>query len=209
MKQKKSLALRLVTIMLAVSIGAPAGFAAGAPNPPANPSGKPSTPPAPGAWIARSNEYAQIPLKVLAKFNPEGAGQIGVEGLDREIIDLKPQLTARFRKAVDDAKLALQEKMKTEKEPAVRQDLEILIDSSDDAAKGIELTEKYLLPYISASKIAYQGIRALLDDQVEAARRPAALVRLKRYAGMEPGYTPLTQLAMDRTRERMKISGLL
>jgi hypothetical protein len=217
LSNKRSLALRLATMALAATLGASAVPASPTPNPPA-PAGKPvakaapSAAPAPAAaasWIARSNENAQIPLKVLAKFNPEGAGQLGVEGLDREIIDLKPELTVRFRKAVDEAERVLQEKMKTEKEPAVRQDLEILIDSADDAAKGIELTQKYMLPYISVSQITYQGIRSLLDDQVEASRRPAALVRLKRYAGMEPGYTPLTQLAMDRTRERLTVSGLM
>ena len=146
---------------------------------------------------------------VIARFNPEGAGHVGVEGLDKEIIDLKPGLTDRFRKAVEEAKRTLKEKMAAEKEPAVRQDLEILIDSAEEAAEGIELSEKYQLPYFGATQIAYQGIRSLLDDQVKESRRPAALARLKRYAGMEAGYTPITQLAMDRTRERLGVAGLM
>ncbi|PYQ15081.1 MAG: DUF885 domain-containing protein [Acidobacteria bacterium] len=180
-----------------------------------DPQGTPSAatssqaPAAAPSWVARSNEYAQIPLKVLARFNPEGAGQIGVEGLDQEIIDLKPNLPERFRKAIEEAKQTLQERLKAEKESAVRQDLEILIDSAEDAAKGIELSQKYLLPYIGATQIVYQGMRTLLDDQVAESRRPAALVRLRRYTGVEPGTTPLTQLAMDRTRERLQVAGLL
>jgi uncharacterized protein (DUF885 family) len=37
----------------------------------------------------------------------------------------------------------------------------------------------------------------LLDDQVAPERRPAAVVRLRKYAGLEPGYTPFT----DRLRK--------
>jgi len=36
-----------------------------------------------------------------------------------------------------------------------------------------------------------RDFRVLLDDQVAAERRPASLVRLRKYAGLEPGYTPL------------------
>ena len=182
--------------------------------PAAKPAAKPAAPaaapkPAAPAWVARSNEYAQLPLKVIARFNPEGAAQIGVEGLDAEVIDLKPKLAERFRAAVDEVKKTLETQMKSEKDPAVRQDLQILIDSSDDAAQGIELSQKYLIPYISATQIAYQGIRTLLDDQVDPGRYPAALVRLRKYAGVEPGTTSLTQLAMDRTRDRLGMPGLL
>ena len=34
------------------------------------------------AWVARSNEHAQVLLAVMAKLSPEGAGQLGVEGGD-------------------------------------------------------------------------------------------------------------------------------
>ncbi|HEU5180858.1 MAG TPA: DUF885 domain-containing protein [Candidatus Polarisedimenticolia bacterium] len=175
---------------------------------PAKPAAPAAVKPAAPAWIARSNEYSQMPLKVIARFNPEGAARAGVEGLDAEVIDLKPKLTERFRAAIEEVKKTLESEMKAEKDPAVRQDLQILIDSADDAAKGIELAQKYTLPYISATQIAYQGIRGLLDDQIDPSRYPAALVRLKKYAGLEPGTTPLTQLAMDRTRERLSVPGL-
>jgi hypothetical protein len=36
-----------------------------------------------------------------------------------------------------------------------------------------------------------------------------ALVRLRKYAGMEPGYEPLTKLCEDRMRERLHAPGLL
>jgi len=39
-----------------------------------------SAPAAQKDWIKRSNEYAQILLKIQAKYGPEFAGQAGVQG---------------------------------------------------------------------------------------------------------------------------------
>ena len=41
-------------------------------------------------WVAKSNEYADLVLQEIAKFSPENAGGIGVDGLDEEIRDLGP-----------------------------------------------------------------------------------------------------------------------
>ncbi len=69
--------------------------------------------------------------------------------------------------------------------------------------------ENALLPYLNAGQLIFSGMRGLLDDQVEPERRPAALVRLKRYSGLEPGYTPTTVLAENLFREKLKTRGLL
>ncbi len=44
----------------------------------------------------------------------------------------------------------------------------------------------------------FYGELSLLDDQIAAKRRPSALTRLKRYAGLESGTTPITELAKAR-----------
>ena len=67
-----------------------------------------------------------------------------------------------------------------------------------------------MLPYISPAAMVYGGISSLLDDQVSEERRPAALVRLRKYAGLEPGYTPITVRAeamVPRTRENPGTGG--
>ena len=46
-------------------------------------------------WVARSNENARLALEPLARFAPEGAGQLGLEGYDEGVLDLKPNLTER------------------------------------------------------------------------------------------------------------------
>ncbi|MBC8123113.1 MAG: DUF885 domain-containing protein, partial [Gemmatimonadaceae bacterium] len=161
------------------------------------------------AWVERSNQNAQVLLDVLARFNPEDAGRTGVEGLDEQVIDLKLGVSERYRQALTTVGRELEAKLAREKDPLVRQDLEILVKAAGDTARGSALDEKYDIPYINATRLAFGGLRALLDEQVSPQRRRAALVRLKRYAGLEEGYTPLTILAEQRTRERLNTPGLI
>lgn len=160
-------------------------------------------------WVKRSNENSKILLEVLASFNPEIASQIGVEGVDDQVADLKPGVNERTKKAVRDALEKLKSKQSTETSPEVRQDLDLLIKVSNDTIKGIDLNEQYQLPYFNVSQTVFQGIRALLDEQVPPSRQSTALVRLKRYAGVEEGFTPITVLAEQRTREKIDDKNLL
>ena len=182
------------------SLSAPAHAAPPAAAPPAKP--KPD-------WVARSDEHAKVPLGVMARFTPEFAGFVGVEGLDREVLDLKPGLDERQEQASRQAVAELEARLAAEKDPRVRQDLEIMIANGRDSLEGAALNRKYLLPYFDAPQTIFQGLQALLDEQVPAARRALALVRLKRYVGLEPGYTPVLELARDRVRERLSNPSLL
>ncbi len=161
------------------------------------------------AWVEKSNENAQVLLEVFARFSPEGAGQLGVPGLDEEIFDLQPGLFERSNQATEKALAVLRERLEAETDPAVRQDLEILIAVAEESIEGSELNRKYNLPYFNLSQTVFRGIRSLLDDQVEPERRAAALVRLRKYAGLEDGYTPIAELAMDRIRERLEVAELV
>ena len=65
------------------------------------------------------------------------------------------------------------------------------------------------MPYFDVPLTIFRGLQSLLDDQVAAERRPAAVVRLRKYAGEAPGTTPITVLAEARTKERMADKALL
>ena len=160
-------------------------------------------------WVNRSNEHAKILLDVFSKYNPEFAGQLGVEGVDENIIDLNPGYNERANKDTVAAIEALQLRYKEEKDPAVRQDLEILIKTAQDAIKGNDLNQKYLIPSFNVQQIFFLGMRALLDDQVPPDRRKSALVRLRKYAGLESGFQPVAVLAEARMRESMSNANLL
>ncbi len=161
------------------------------------------------AWVTKSNAHTEVLLKVLAKVSPEGAGRMGVDGLDNEILDLTAGREQRARKLLQDAQSELSKRFQAEKDPLVRQDLEILLQATRRAIHSSGVNERMLIPYTSASQLVYGGLKALLDDQVAESRRPAALIRLRKYAGMEPGFRPITELAIERTREKMNKPGLL
>ncbi|MBF5044560.1 DUF885 domain-containing protein [Aggregicoccus sp. 17bor-14] len=200
---------RTVALAAAVSLLAPvAGAQAPAKRPPAA-AAHPAKPPAAPAWVKRSNVNTRYVLDALAKFGPEGAGQAGVEGLDERITDLTPGYRERVRAASQAVIAELRKRLDAEQDPQVRQDLQILLTSQERSLQGDLLQEKYFVPYTNVGDLAFSGLRALLDDQVSPERRKAALVRLRRYAGVEPGTTPVAELAMADTRAAMKRQELL
>jgi hypothetical protein len=154
------------------------------------------------AWVERSNENSKVLLDLMARFNPEAAGYWGLEGFDEEIFQLPPDINEQTVRAVEDALEVLRSRLGEEAHPAVRQDLEILVHAGEQYIKGVRLNEKYNLPYFDVPQSIFQGVRTLLDDQVPEERRAAALVRLKRYTGLENGYTPITEQAMAFTKAK-------
>jgi uncharacterized protein (DUF885 family) len=160
-------------------------------------------------WVVRSNENARILLNVQARFSPESAGATGVEGLDEKIFDLQPQLPERSRAATKAAHEELKQRLAGEKNRLVRQDLEILIEAAEENLRASEAQQKLLVPYFNLAQAVFGGLRVLLDDQVAPARRQAALVRLRKYAGMEEGTTPVAVLAEARIRETLGKPGML
>jgi Uncharacterized protein conserved in bacteria len=148
-------------------------------------------------------------LERQAPFDPEEASSLGLEAFDEQIVDMKPNVSARKKKMLVGLEAELQRRLAAERDPRVKQDLEIILTEIRNSIRGIELSDRYSLPYVSVPRVVFAGLQTLLDDQVAPKRRPAALVRLRRYAGLEKGYKPLTVLAEERIRERMKVKGIL
>jgi hypothetical protein len=163
----------------------------------------------PPAWVARSNQNAQLLIDINARYSPEGAGASGVEGLDERVMVMAPDMPARARADLKAASKELQSRLASEQDPPVRQDLQILIASADLGARQSEINERHMLTYFNVAGLVYSGVSGLLQDQVAEARRPAALVRLRKYTGLEPGYTPISLQAEERFRARLKTPGLV
>src|SRR5689334_14457096 len=98
-------------------------------------------------WVARSDQHAQSLLHVISDFAPEFATQVGITGYDEGVVDLKPEVNERFRKALSDAKRKLDADLAAEKDPQVRQDLEIMRESTQLQIDSSLINEKYLLPF--------------------------------------------------------------
>ncbi len=160
-------------------------------------------------WVERSNEYAALVLEQIARFDPESAGGIGVDGLDEEIVDLAPGIHERSLASSREVLATLRSKLETERDPKVRQDLGILIQAVEDGITTAELNHENMLPYYNLNQTIFSGVRALIDPQVPRERYPAAVVRMQKYAGLDGDRKPLVELARERTAERFDVDGLV
>ncbi|NUS37556.1 MAG: DUF885 domain-containing protein [Lysobacter sp.] len=154
------------------------------------------------AWVAKSNQYAQILLKAQGPFQPEQLSFLGVPGYDDQVSDFGPGYQARYRAATQKAKAELQAKAAGETDPNVRQDLAILDKAAANAIEASAVNERLVRPFADVGQTVFSGLQGLLNDQTQPARRALALKRLQRYAGLVPGSTPLATLARRRYEER-------
>ncbi|QGZ41948.1 uncharacterized protein (DUF885 family) [Pseudoduganella flava] len=161
------------------------------------------------AWVAKSDAYTQPVLKDTGKYQPEDASSLGNEEFDTAVADFKPRDYERELADTEQRLAALRKQRAAEPDAKVRQDLDILIDSREKKIAAMKLERQYLLGYVNVGELVYGGLQALLDPRNKPERQKAALVRLKRYAGLEPGYTPLATLARARAEERLKQKGLI
>ncbi len=196
--------MKPLVLAVALALSAPLSVAPAFAAPPA---AKAATP-AP-AWVAHSNELAQLLLQAQAPFRPEMAGFFGVPGYDDKVADLGPDNGARYRAALGNARDQLRQKLQVERDPNVRQDLEIMIAAAERSIEGSTLNEQHLMPWADVPQAVFGGLNGLLSDQVAPERRAKALDRLQAYLGQAPGTQPLATLARQRYEERSGTPGLL
>ncbi len=150
------------------------------------------------AWVATSNGYANALLETEAQFNPESVSERGLTQFDGLAADLGPDVDQRRRAALVKAKADLQAGLARERDPNVRQDLQIMIEAVDRRIEGIALSQKYERNWTDAALRVFDGEQALLQEQIAAARRPKALERLQRYVGLWPQSTSIFDQARAR-----------
>ncbi|WP_296246685.1 DUF885 domain-containing protein [uncultured Stenotrophomonas sp.] len=196
--------MKPLVLAVALALAAPLPLTATA----AAPATTKTTPAAP-AWVARSNELAQILLQAQAPFQPEMTSFFGVPGYDDKVVDLGADNAARYRAAMNKARDQLREKLQVERDPNLRQDLEIMIGAAERNIESSTLNEQHLMPWVDVPQTVFGGINGLLSDQVPEARRAKALDRLNAYLGKAPGTQPLATLARQRYEEKSGTPNLL
>ena len=159
-------------------------------------------------WIAQSNQFTQLLQDVNARYVPESASGTGLEQYDTGVFDIKPRYDERQEAELAAVVAKLESSRAGVTDPRVRQDLDILIRSARDQVHTSQLNRRLMIPYIDVGKTVFQSLQQILDQRVSKKRQQAALARLKRYAGTEKGYEPVTKLAEDRVQERMSDSSL-
>ena len=160
------------------------------------------------AWITESNSHTQVLLEVNARYQPESMADVGLEQYDRQILDLKPKFDERQEADLAIAITQLEAARARVTDDRAKQDLDILIKAAQRQAATSALNRRLMVPYFDLGKQIFGSFQDMLDARVDKKRYPAALVRLKRYAGTERGYEPLTKLARARIEERMNDGSL-
>lgn len=161
------------------------------------------------SWIEQSNRHAQVLLDITARYGPEQAASFGVEGHDAEIFDLKPRAVERQLADLDAAVQRLERLRQTQADRRVLQDLDILIRAAQDQRIATELGDRFMLPFFDLGRAVFVGFQDLLEPRVDKRRHGAALARLRRYTGTQPGFEPITVLARARYEERANDQALL
>jgi hypothetical protein len=147
-------------------------------------------------------------FETLGAFYPEWMSHLGLDRFDPYVIDLKPGRNKRLDAALAASVKRLAGAKDGEGDARVREDLEIGIDALERMRRTGALEERLLVPYFDVPQQVFQGLRALLDARNPEPRRRSALQRLRRYAGMEPGTSPIAELMRARTTERAKAGRL-
>jgi uncharacterized protein (DUF885 family) len=155
------------------------------------------------AWIEHSNAYTNQLLRVEFEHNPESGSRQGIAKFDERIS--RPTLSDEMaeRHELEAALAKIDAARAGEHDPRVAEDLQILHQAFDLKFREQDYALQHEVPFLNASERVFQGVHGLLDDQVPAERRAAAVVRLRRYAGAEGGYRPFTETLKQRMLEQV------
>lgn len=164
---------------------------------PATPLAAQEAPASPG-WVETSNAYTQKVIAMQAEFFPTGASSAGYEQYDGLVNDMSPDRDEHYVTAARALIADFEAAKKTETNPFVLQDLDILIGSLKQDIEGFELGNKYMLDYSEVGQGMFGNVGSLLSDQTAEHRRAKALELLQRYTGTWPDTVPMTELAKRR-----------
>lgn len=172
-------------------------------------SGATQTAPDEKDWVATSNRYAQMLIEVQFKHHPEAASQQGLSQFDAKVSQPTLADEDAERQEMEAALAKLKAAAAEKQQQQVAEDLQIMIRKVGLNFRREDFQRTHEVPFINASGQVFGGLRILLDDQTPADRRPAAVVRIREYAGLEPGYTAITEILKQRVTEQMAKPGIL
>ncbi len=159
-------------------------------------------------WIARSNAYTQKLLDVELEHRPERGSREGLAQFDALISNPTLADEMRRRHQLEKVMAGIDAARPRESDQKVREDMEILHKALDLQFRQEDYQLQHEVPFHNASAAVFQGLRVLLDDQVATERRQAAVTRLRKYAGLEGGQQPLTEILKQREVEQIAKAGV-
>jgi len=158
---------------------------------------------APLDWIAASNQYTNQLLAIEMKHAPELGSNEGLSEFDTEVSQPTLADEDQERKETEAVVGTFKSAVGQQKQKEVAQDLQIMIRTVELQFRKLDFERAHKVDFLNASQTVFRGLRVLLDEQTPAERRPAAVVRIRKYAGLEPGYRPLAEILKQRVIEQM------
>ena len=158
---------------------------------------------APLDWIAASNQYTNQLLAIEMKHAPELGSNEGLSEFDTEVSQPTLADEDQERKETEAVVATFKSAVGQQKQKEVAQDLQIMIRTVELQFRELDFERAHKVDFLNASQTVFRGLRVLLDEQTPAERRPAAVVRIRKYAGLEPGYKPLAEILKQRVIEQM------
>jgi uncharacterized protein (DUF885 family) len=160
-------------------------------------------------WIPQSNLYTRMLLDIQLAHSPEEGSQEGATQFDT-LVSTPTRLDQLLeRRQLEAVVSKLRVAQTHETDPNVQEDLQILLKALDLQFRTEDFALEHEVPFNNASEMIFQGLRVLLDDQVEPSRRQAAVTRLRKYTGTEAGFRPFTTLLMERANQQIKKRGVI
>jgi Bacterial protein of unknown function (DUF885) len=161
------------------------------------------------SWIESSNQYTRMLLGVEFKHHPEAGSRQGLKEYDTAISQPSWADQEQQRQEMTAVLANLKAAAGQQQQREVAQDLEIIIRKVEIEFKEEDFERAHEVPFLNASREVFQGIQFLLDEQTPPERRPAAVERIRKYAGLEAGYKPITEILKQRTLEQMAKPGVI
>jgi uncharacterized protein (DUF885 family) len=155
------------------------------------------------AWVAASNNYTNQLLNIQMQHHPEIGSNQGLSEYDAKVSQPTLADEDQERKETADLLTKFKAAAATEKNPEVAQDLQIVIRRVELNFRQEDFDRAHEVPFFNASGEVFSGLHTLLDEQTPDERRPAAIARIRAYAGLDPAYKPLTEILKQRVQEQM------
>ena len=165
--------------------------------------------PADRSWIATSNRYANMLIEVVFKYHPEAGTQQGLSQFDTKASQPTLANEEQERRETEAVLAKLKSAAAEKQQENVAEDLQIMIRRVNLNFERQDFQRANEVPFFNASQMVFGGLQVLLDEQTPADRRAAAVVRIREYAGLEPGYTAITEILKQRITEQMAKPGVI
>jgi len=160
-------------------------------------------------WISISDAYTKSLLAVRLDHSPEEGSSEGLAKYDDRISNPSLDDQAAERRELEAVIANLKTAQAKETDRNVLEDLSILLNAFDLKFRRDDFGLAHEVSFMNASRDIFQGLHTLLDDQVSAERRPAALVRLRKYTGSEPGSKAYTETLKQRELAQIGKTGMI